>query len=129
VAVSPVDPTPPTPPAPAPPTPPAPAPEEKDETARTVTLSIDSEPPGAEVTDSQSGEVLGSTPFQGRFPARDGAARLALHKAGFRPKKVTLTLQRDQTLTVTLDKQAAPVTRRRGEAGKSRDEDNDRRKL
>jgi tRNA A-37 threonylcarbamoyl transferase component Bud32 len=96
-----------------------------------VTLAIDSTPAGAEVVD-EAGTVLGSTPYRGRYPAGDGAARLSLQKDGFHPRKVTLTLERDQAVTVTLEKlrPARPAPHRPvAPPPKSKDDDNDRRKL
>jgi hypothetical protein len=109
------------------PVPPPPRPEKAPAPA-TVTISIDSSPAGAEVVDA-SGTVLGNTPFQGRFPAGDGLARLVLQKDGFRPKRLTVTLARDQTLAVMLERRPAPGRPRPPAPAKPREEDNDRRKL
>jgi eukaryotic-like serine/threonine-protein kinase len=110
-------------PAPAPRAPAAPA---------TVTLTIDSVPSGAEVVDGRSGTLLGSTPFEGRFPKAEGQAVLSVQKEGFRPRKLQLTLARDQTLSVKLERHA-PAGPRRAPPPPSRpqpkEEDNDRRKL
>jgi len=110
--------------------PPEPAPR-KEQAPATVTLSIDTAPPGAEVIDSD-GNVLGNTPFQGRFPAGSGTARLSLQKEGFRERRLTLPLEQDQKLSVKLEKRAAARPRPAPAAApKARPEndDNDRRKL
>jgi len=114
-------------PRPAPQPPPPPAPKPPSEPA-TVTLSIDSTPAGAEVLDSD-GTVLGNTPFQGRFPAGNGTARLALQKEGFRARKLTLSLARDQSLSVALEKRTAAPRPRPAPPKPQSNDDNDRRKL
>jgi serine/threonine-protein kinase len=112
---------PPSRPAPQPPPPPV------EKAPATVVISIDSTPAGAEVVDA-SGTVLGNTPFVGRFPAGEGQAKLGLQKEGFRAKHLTLPLERDQTLSVTLEKRPA-APRPRPAPAKPKDDDNDRRKL
>jgi tRNA A-37 threonylcarbamoyl transferase component Bud32 len=111
---------------------PAPPPPEPEKPPATVVLTIDSTPAGAEVVDSQ-GTFLGNTPFEGRFPAGGGTAQLSLQKDGFRPKRLTLSLGRDQRLSVTLDRRAAAAPRPRPATPptptKPVPEDNDRRKL
>jgi hypothetical protein len=105
-------------PALAPASAPAPAPAKP----ATVTLGIESTPAGAEVVDG-SGAVIGSTPFERRFPLGDGALEVSLEKEGFRPRRLTLGLDRDRHVSVKLERRA------RRPAAHPADEDEDRRKL
>lgn len=73
----------------------------------TVTMQIASTPGGAAVLDARSGKVLGETPLEWKSPRRQGVVELLVRKRGFRPKKVSVALDRDASLTVTLERAAA----------------------
>jgi len=119
----------PSPPPPEPRAPPPPPPVGKavERAPATVVIAIDSTPAGAEVVDA-NGTVLGNTPFEARFPAGDGQAKLGLQKEGFRPKRLTLNLARDQSLSITLEKRPSAPRPSRTPPPRPTD-DNDRRKL
>jgi serine/threonine-protein kinase len=113
---------------------------EKAPVPATVTMTVRSVPPGAEVIDGQTGDLLGSTPFERVFPAGPGTARLLLRMDGFRSKGLSLGLDRDQQISVTMDRRPAARHARAASRGTdappskpepkpSEEDDNDRRKL
>ncbi len=73
----------------------------------TVVVRISSAPAGASIVEAKSGKALGETPFQGKFPRRDRAIELLVRKPGFHTKKLAVALDRDASLTVTLERAAA----------------------
>jgi hypothetical protein len=73
----------------------------------TVVLRITSVPPGASVVESRTGKALGATPFEAAFPRAAVEARLTLQKHGYCSRELTLKLDQDAGLSVTLDKRAS----------------------
>ena len=73
----------------------------------TVVVRIASVPPGATVVESSTGKTLGATPFEGTFPRAAVEARLTLRKQGYRSRELTLELDKDAGLSVTLEKRAS----------------------
>jgi serine/threonine protein kinase len=65
-----------------------------------VTLTIDSDPPGAEVY--RDGVLLGVTPYQLKQLSAAGEAALVIKKAGFEDAKVALASDHDGSQRVTL---------------------------
>ena len=93
-------------PVPAPPaaaTPPPGVPAERE----LVKIGIESEPPGAEVTDPETSAVLGDTPFSGTFPRGDGVVRLSVSLDGYATKVTTFSLTKDTSVVVRLAKRSA----------------------
>jgi serine/threonine-protein kinase len=78
-----------------------------------VTIVIESTPPGARVVDTGDGKVLGQTPLT--LTRRPSAAGLAvrIEKDGYAAVDQTVSLKRDETLAVTLEKKRAPRAPRR----------------
>jgi serine/threonine protein kinase len=76
------------------PTPPAPPAE--------VLIRLASDPPGAQVTDTRSGQLLGSTPFEKRLPRGSAPLSVRLAKDGFAPSKISVPLGADQERTISL---------------------------
>ncbi len=78
-----------------------------------VVLRINSTPPGAEVSDRLTGQILGETPFRGQYDRDGSALSLRLRKVGYKSKDLQVTLDQDQDLSVSLRKPTgdkAPVT-------------------
>ena len=71
-----------------------------------VVLRIVSTPAGAELSDGATGDVLGQTPFEGRFARDRKLLTVRLRKAGYRNKDLQLTLDQDRDLKVVLRKSA-----------------------
>jgi eukaryotic-like serine/threonine-protein kinase len=69
----------------------------------TVTVHVESDPPGANVVDDASGGALGVTPLVLHRP-RGGALKLRLQKDGYAPNTHALALDDDQTIELTLEK-------------------------
>jgi hypothetical protein len=57
-------------------------------TPGTVDIAVDSVPSGAQVL--RAGVVLGTTPFRGTLPRRDGAVTLVVRLAGYADKRVVV---------------------------------------
>jgi hypothetical protein len=84
-------------PAPAPVAAPAPAPAVPP--ANTVTISIRTEPPGAEIL---LDDAPLPNPFSGSFPASDLRRRVVVKKQGYRPSASWEIFDRDRVLEVQL---------------------------
>ncbi len=90
---------------------------------KTITVRVESDPPGASVVNAASGGVLGVTPLVLTRP-RGGALKLRLEKDGFTPNAHDVTLDDDQTVELTLEhkpkprphRPRPPAGRRAGEA-------------
>jgi serine/threonine protein kinase len=95
-------------------------PKAKANANATVVLRIASVPPGAAVVEGSTGKTLGATPFEAAFPRADLEARLTLRKHGYRSRELTLKLDKDAGLSVTLEKRTSTAPDRA---------DDDRRKL
>ncbi len=78
---------------------------------KTVTLRLESVPPGANVVNATSGGVLGVTPLTLTRP-KGGALNLRLEKDGFMPNGRNIALDDDQTVQLTLEHKAKPRARR-----------------
>jgi hypothetical protein len=78
-----------------------------------VTLSVDSEPPGAEVYRAFDGIRVGQTPMRLTLAPSPGEAVFVLRMPGRKDRKVALPADRDGTLRVRLEpakaKQSVPV--------------------
>jgi eukaryotic-like serine/threonine-protein kinase len=93
---------------PAPPrTEPTPAPAVDPPAPKTVTVHVESDPPGASVVNAASGGVLGVTPLVLTRP-KGGSMNLRLEKDGFTPNAHAISLEDDQTIQLTLEKKAKP---------------------
>ena len=75
-----------------------------------ITISVDSEPPGASVRRTDDGAELGATPLLWKTPRGSGHVRLQVSKPGFRATDIQTDLDRDARLLVTLaaEPKAAP---------------------
>jgi serine/threonine protein kinase len=69
---------------------------------RTVTLRLESDPPGAEVVCIASGEVLGATPWRLTQEAMPGERKLRLRLDGYAEQEVTLRTDDNDGLKVSL---------------------------
>jgi serine/threonine protein kinase len=87
---------------PAPPVAPAPPPAPKS-----VTVRLESDPPGASVVNAASGGVLGVTPLVLTRP-RGGALKLRLEKAGYLSNARDVALDDDQTIELSLEAKPKP---------------------
>jgi serine/threonine protein kinase len=95
--------------APAPePSPGAPLPVEQP---ATVTLAVESNPPGAEV--SIDGKQVGSTPFSTDLARTDEALTLTVSRRGFRPLTERMVPDADQKLILRLQPVAAVASPKR----------------
>jgi serine/threonine-protein kinase len=90
------------PPAVAPPARPVAAPAQAS-----VTVVIESTPPGARVVGTQDGKVLGQTPLTLTRAATGGELGVRIEKDGYVAVEQSVTLKRDETLAVTLEKKRA----------------------
>ncbi|HEY6475123.1 MAG TPA: serine/threonine-protein kinase [Polyangia bacterium] len=89
--------------------PPAPVVPAKPVAPKTVTVHVESDPPGADVVDEASGGKLGTTPLVLTRP-KGGALKLRLEKDGYTPNGHALALDDDQTIELTLEhKQVKPA--------------------
>jgi len=98
------------PPVPVVPAEPTPKPVAKPAT-ETVTVRVESDPPGANVVNAASGGVLGVTPLVLTRP-KGGALNLRVEKDGFSPGGREVTLDDDRTVQLTLEHKAKPRPRR-----------------
>ena len=96
------------PPPPPPRAPPAaePAVEAPPPATATVVVKIVSDPPGASVIDPRTGNTIGRTPFAGALPHAEGSVTLSVRKSGYRPKDVSVSLDRDSDLDVKLERKS-----------------------
>jgi hypothetical protein len=84
-----------------------------------VTLTFNSEPPGAETRRLGDPELLGITPFAQVFPAGMGAEEFEMSKPGYEPARFRIALTADARVGGPLHKlrpskaRAAPAPRRR----------------
>jgi serine/threonine-protein kinase len=75
----------------------------------TVELRIDSDPPGADVA-GEGGVRIGTTPIVTTRPRAAGTLELTLSKAGFRPARIQVPLDKNRESTVELrPEEAAPT--------------------
>jgi serine/threonine-protein kinase len=83
--------------------------------ARFVTLTFESDPPGAEARLVEGGVLLGVTPFRHAFPRADTQVAIELERAGFAPVRLEVSTAAPRTVSATLAEVAAPAapTRRR----------------
>jgi eukaryotic-like serine/threonine-protein kinase len=88
--------------APPPVAPPAPVAPPKVAAPKTVTVRVESDPPGANVLDDASGGMLGVTPVVLTRP-KGGALKVRLEKDGYTPNAHALALDDDQTIELTLE--------------------------
>jgi serine/threonine-protein kinase len=72
--------------------------------ASTVAVRIVSDPPGAAVIDTRTGESIGRTPFAGDLPRVAASITLSLRKSGYRSKDVNVSLDHDAEVDVKLDR-------------------------
>ena len=92
----------------APVAPVAPVAPAKPAAPKTVTVHVESDPPGANVVDEASGGRR-VTPLVLKRP-KGGALKLRLEKDGYTPNAHALALDDDQTIELTLEhKQAKPA--------------------
>ncbi|HVV16607.1 MAG TPA: serine/threonine-protein kinase [Polyangia bacterium] len=87
--------------------PPVPVAPAEPPAPRTVTVRVESDPPGASVVNAASGGVLGVTPVTLTRP-RGGALKLRLEKDGFTPNAHDVALDDDQTIELTLEHKPKP---------------------
>ena len=80
-----------------------------------VVLRINSTPPGAEVSDRLTGQILGETPFRGQYDRDGSALSLRVRKVGYKSKDLQVTLDQDQDLNVSLRKPTGDKTPVAGE--------------
>ena len=84
--------------------PPEKPPEPEKPATTAVNWHIESEPPGATITDVETKEQLGSTPFRSNQPARPGMVTIELKLKGYAPAKLTLDgLKDSEPPTVKLE--------------------------
>ena len=95
------------PPAPAAVVRPAPVPA----AAEVVTIVVESTPSGASVIGPDDGQVLGATPLTLTRPARAGDLKLRLEKEGYLPVARSVSLRRDGTLEISLERKPRPAAR------------------
>jgi hypothetical protein len=80
----------------------APAAESVAVPRSTVTISFDSNPPGAEVWREGGGEPLGITPLEATVDRIDGVASFELRKAGFEGTRAEIPLNEDGRVVISL---------------------------
>jgi serine/threonine-protein kinase len=93
--------------APAPSSASAPAP------ARQVTLSFESDPPGAEARIVGEEETLGTTPFETSVTPREEPLQLELRMEGYEPVRISTPTDVSRTVSVMLKKEAPAAAGRR----------------
>src|SRR6185369_11405503 len=96
-------------------TPPVPTtgPPAKPPAEATITVVIESTPAGARVVGAQDGKVLGQTPLTLTRAATGGELAVRIEKDGYLPVDQSVTLKRDETLAVTLERKKAARAPRR----------------
>jgi serine/threonine-protein kinase len=72
-----------------------------------VTISFDSDPPGAEVRVVGNDTILGVTPFVHRFVKQDQAIEIELRAAGYEASHLTLSLGVSRTVSATMNRSVA----------------------
>jgi serine/threonine protein kinase len=83
------------------------------ERARTVSIAITSDPPGARVVREKDGADLGTTPFKESWPASDGVEKLLIELAGYRAEPVAVPLDRGAEMTFALKKAPTPAAHKK----------------
>ena len=78
-----------------------------------VTIEIETTPPGASVVGLGDGKVLGATPLTLTRPAHGPELKLRLEKEGYVSVARAVSLARDGTLDVTLERKPRPTARPR----------------
>jgi serine/threonine-protein kinase len=86
---------------------PVPTPPVEPPAPKTVTVHVESDPPGASVVNAASGGVLGMTPLV-LTRQKGGAIKLRLEKDGFASNERDVSLEDDQTLQLTLERKSKP---------------------
>jgi eukaryotic-like serine/threonine-protein kinase len=76
-----------------------------------VTIVVESTPAGAQVFGADDQQPLGETPLTLTRPARAPALKLRLEKEGYVPLSRTVSLSRDETLALTLERKPRPAAR------------------
>ncbi len=74
---------------------------------KTVTVRVESDPPGASVVNAVGGGVLGVTPLTLTRP-KGGALKLRLEKDGYNPNAHDVPLDADATVQLTLEQKPKP---------------------
>ncbi|MFL5308138.1 MAG: serine/threonine protein kinase [Polyangia bacterium] len=87
--------------------PPVPVAPTEPPAVKTISVRVESDPPGASVVNAATGGVLGVTPLVLTRP-RGGALKLRLEKDGFTPNAHDVTLDDDQTVELTLEHKPKP---------------------
>jgi serine/threonine-protein kinase len=99
--------------APAPPPPPKPPPGEAPTAPPAqVLVRLTSDPPGALVTDSKRGVVIGATPFEQRLERKPTTLGVRLAKDGFAPVDLEIPLGGDFEKSLRLERQKPRVPAR-----------------
>jgi hypothetical protein len=93
---------------PAPPIAPAAAPAPQAEPGE-ITITFESDPPGAEAHLVGHDEPLGVTPFDRRFPRGDDTLAVELTRAGYEPVRVSAATAASRTISVTLRAVPSPA--------------------
>jgi hypothetical protein len=75
--------------------------------AAEVTVSITSDPPGADVYRAFDGIRVGQTPLEQKLPRMEADAVLVLRKRGFRDARVEIRLNEDATREIKLEKSSS----------------------
>jgi len=78
-----------------------------------VTLTFESEPPGAEVRLVSEGRLLGLTPFRHAFPRRDATLVVEIARAGYAPVRLEVSTAAPRTVSATLSRAPKPSRRAR----------------
>ncbi len=81
---------------------PTPAPSTDPPAPKTVTVHVESDPPGASVVNAASGGVLGVTPLTLTRP-KGGSLKLRLEKEGYNSNSHDIALEADQTIELSLE--------------------------
>jgi serine/threonine-protein kinase len=90
---------------------PGPAPSPVAVAPATVTIVVESTPAGASVVGAADGEALGETPLTLTRPARAPDLKLRIEKEGYVTVARAVSLQRDGTLAITLERKPRPAAR------------------
>jgi hypothetical protein len=89
--------------------------------ASIVTLTFESDPPGAEARLLHGGGLLGVTPFRRAFPRSAAPVAIELARAGYAPVRLEVSPATPRTVSATLAKLQAPARssarKRRGHLG------------
>jgi hypothetical protein len=71
-----------------------------------VVIRIISIPPGAELTDRATGDVIGQTPFQELLPRDRKQLTVRVSKPGYKNRDLELTLDQNRDFKIVLRKSA-----------------------